>query len=204
MSSASASDYKPGEDEKANAAVGAAEYSYFKTKYSPLLGKMRDMSQSSGERKMLRGRANADTFQTLTGKNGLGITQVKAPDSTADMSSALLGQQLQAEDKSAKIQNQRQTNVLGTARKQASDAQSGMSQAARLEVSENLEKARANQIKQQATLSTVASIAGAGIGKGMENAKTTGKNTAGKTVKGSFMNPVDMDGNKLNYWGNKA
>lgn len=204
MSTASASDYKPSEQEKTNAAVGLAEYRYFKQNYSPLLVKMRDQSSSDGEKKILRNRANADTFQALTGKNSLGISQVQTPDYTSDMSSALLGQQLQAEDKGAKIQNQRQSNVLGTARKQASDSQSGMATAARLAASEDLAKIKAKQQKQMANLTAAAQIGGSALGKGLENMKTTGVDpTTNKTVKGSFLNPVDFEGNQLDFFGRK-
>ena len=62
------SDYQPSAAEKASAAVAMAENKYFKAKYDPLLQKMRDASKTDDSADVLRGRANADTMQTLAGK----------------------------------------------------------------------------------------------------------------------------------------
>ena len=61
------SEYKPSAAEKASAAVALAEHRYFKEKYDPLLQKMRDASKNDDSADVLRGRANADTMQTLAG-----------------------------------------------------------------------------------------------------------------------------------------
>ena len=53
------------------------------------------------------------------------------------------------------------TNVLGTARGQAADAQSGMAQASRLATSEALNRARARQDERSARNAAAAQIAGA-------------------------------------------
>lgn len=155
------SEYKPTEAEKASAAVAMAEYKTFKRKYDPLLQKMRDESKSDDPMKILRGRANADTMQALTTNQTYQGTQ--ANDLSSDMSQAYLGQMGQATDKGLGIKNQAQTNVLGIARKQAGDAQSGMAQASRLATSEALTRAKAKQDVRAAKAAAIGEVAGASL-----------------------------------------
>jgi hypothetical protein len=78
-----------------------------------------------------------------------------------DLSQALGGQLGIADASAKKIQNQMATNVLGTARGQASDAQSGMAQASRLATSDALNRAKANQQVRGARNDAIAQVAGA-------------------------------------------
>ena len=133
-------DYQATDAEKASAGVAKAELDYFKQKYDPLLQKQRDESFSDDNRRQLRGRANADTMQALTKDLSYGGTQQSG---TAGLqSNALLGQLGVAEKSAKDIQNTMQTNVLGTARGQAADAQTGMGKASRLATSDALTRAR--------------------------------------------------------------
>tara|TARA_B100000900_G_scaffold364842_1_gene339723 strand:+ start:606 stop:1175 length:570 start_codon:yes stop_codon:yes gene_type:complete len=152
-------DFKASDAEKASASVAKANYEFFKKNYDPLLRDMRDQSQSDDNRRALRGRANADTMQALTAQPSFARTQNVT--GAGDLSQAL-GGQLGVADASAKqIQNKATTNVLGIARGQAADAQSGMSQASRLATSEALNRARANQQVRDARNNAIAQTAGA-------------------------------------------
>ena len=178
------SEYKPTEAEKASAAVAMAEYKTFKKKYDPLLQQMRDKSKSDDPMKILRGRANADTMQALTENQTYRGTQ--ANDLSSDMSKAYLGQLGQATEKGLGIQNQAKTNVLGIARKQAGDAQSGMAQASRLATSEALTRAKAKQDVRAAKTAAIGEIAGSALSAASGN-NASGKNVFGEGKFGQFM-----------------
>jgi hypothetical protein len=91
------------------------------------------------------------------------------------MSQALQGQLGIAEKSGLDIQNKMKTNVLGTARGQAADAQSGMAQASRLETSTALNRARANQEVAQSKLNAAVKIGSKFVGQGLKNKSETGK-----------------------------
>ena len=204
-------DYKPSDGEKASASVAMAEYTYFKQKYDPLLQKMRDESLSTNDDKMLRGRANADTMQALT--SGSMAQQAMSGQGSEDLAQAYQGQLGIADSSAEDIRNKRQTNVLGIARGQAADAQSGMAQAANLQTSEALARAKNKQLVSSAKMTAVGQLAGATLMKGMQNKATTGQRDTGKvdadgkpimeTVKGSFFSPVNSAGQKQSSFGDR-
>ncbi len=164
-------EYEATPEEKASASVAKAQYDFFKANYGPLLRDMRDQSQSEDNRRALRGRGNADTMQALTSQPTFrGAQDISA---AGDLSQALGGQLGIADASAKKIQNQMATNVLGTARGQASDAQSGMAQASRLATSDALARAKSNQQVRGARNAAIAQVAGAGARK--YGAKTSNK-----------------------------
>jgi len=195
-------DYKPSEAEKANAAVARAEYTRFKQKYDPLLQRMRDQSLTEDTTSTLRARANADTMQALTSQPTLQQTQNVSAGS--DMAQALQGQLGVANQSGKEIQNKMQTGVLGTARGQAANAQTGMSKASRLATSEALTRAKANQDVANAKLAAVGQMAGTTLGAGLKNMRTVDarvdaqgnvmKNPDGstQTISGSFFTPAQQ------------
>ena len=185
-------DYKPSEADKANAAVALAEYNRFKEKYDPLLVQMRDKSLSDDATTTLRARANADTMQALT--NDIGFQQTQNVSAGSDMSKGLQGQLGVANTSGLGIQNQMQTNVLGTARGQAADAQKGMANASRLATSEALSRAKAKQDVANAKFNMAGQLAGSVIGSGLQNMQTRGVDGR----KGSFFKPVDYQGEEVN------
>lgn len=205
-------DYEPSEAERASASVAMAEYRYFKDKYDPLLQQMRDKSMNEDVASGLRGRANADTMQALTSQPN--YQQTQSSTATGDMSQAYQGQ-LGAANKSAKqVQNTMRTNVLGTARGQAADAQTGMAQASRLATSQALQRAKSKQQVAQAKYNAAGQIAGAALMQGFENMGTSAEvdgAMAGdgmgppepKTVSGGFFSPVDSSGQKVTGFGNR-
>lgn len=205
-------DYEPSEGEKASAAVAMAEYKYFKEKYDPLLQKMRDESLTDKVDKTLRARANADTMQALT--SGPMARQSLTGQGADDLATGYQGQ-LGAADKAAEeIRNQKQMNVLGIARKQAADAQSGMTQAANLSASEALTRAKNKQLVADAKMTAAGQVAGAALAQGLDNMSTEGTKMVNVgdekfpelkevTTKGSFFSPVDDKGNKLSGFGSR-
>ena len=200
-------DYQASEGEKASASVAMAEYTYFKQKYDPLLQKMRDDSLGTNDDKTLRGRANADTMQALT--SAPMAQQAMSGQGSEDLAQAYQGQ-LGIADKSAEdIRNKKQMNVLGTARGQASDAQSGMAQAANLATSEALERAKNKQMVSQAKMTAIGQVAGAALAQGMANKQTTGQKMGAngmgppQEVKGSFFSPVNDAGQKVSGFNNR-
>jgi len=161
------SKYKPTKAEQASASVALAEYTYFKEKYGPLLREMRDQSLTEDTTSTLRGRANADTMQALSSTPQYQNTQQLGR--AGDMAQAYQGQLGIANQAGKDIQNKMQTNVLGTARGQAADAQTGMAQASRLATSEALTRAKANQDVRQAKINAAVDVASAVVEEGEKN-----------------------------------
>lgn len=194
-------DYEASEAEKASASVAMAEYQYFKQRYDPLLRQMRDKSMSEDIGSTLRGRANADTMQALTSQPSYQATQ--STTATGDMAQAYQGQLGVANRNAKQIQNTMRTNVLGTARGQAADAQTGMAQASRLATSEALTRAKANQQVAQAKANAAGQIAGSLLMQGADNMSTKGEKMAGdgmgppEEVRGTFFTPVNSQGQQV-------
>jgi hypothetical protein len=194
-------DYEPSEAERASASVAMAEYQYFKQRYDPLLQQMRDKSMTEDIGSNLRGRANADTMQALTSQPTYGATQ--STTATGDMAQAYQGQLGVANQSAKQIQNTMRTNVLGTARGQAADAQTGMAQASRLATSEALSRAKAKQTVAMAKHQAAGQIAGALLMQGADNMSTKGEKMAGdgmgppEEVRGSFFTPVNSQGQQV-------
>lgn len=189
---------KPSEADKVNASVAMAEYNNFKRKYDPLLQKMRDESLTEDTTSMLRSRSNADTMQALT--ENLSLQGSQRIDAGSDMAQATQSQLGQATLKGEQLKNRMQSNVLGTARGQAADAQRGMANASRLATSEALAKAKAKQDVSMAKFNAAAQVGTAFAAQGMDNMSTQ---SADGSVKGSFMSPVNSEGEKVQGFGNR-
>ena len=158
-------DYEASAAEKASAAVAKAEYDYFKQNYEPLLLEMRDKAQHEDYRSPIRGRANADVAQALSSAYTGAAKAWSTTDvgTYEDMGKAWIGQLTSADAAALDVKNTMSTGVLGTARKQAAEAQTGMAQASRLETSSLLNKAKTNQQVAQAKFDAGVSLAGATI-----------------------------------------
>jgi hypothetical protein len=194
------SDYQPSASDKASASVAMAEYEYFKQQYDPLLREMRDKSMTEDVASGLRGRANADVMQALSGPS---YQAAARGDGGGDLSQALQGQTNVANIRAQEVQNRMRTNVLGTARGQAADAQTGMAEAARLGTSAALERARANQQVAQAKYSAAGQVAGAALMQGLDNMSTSGLDAQGNPVQGGFFTPVNDQGQRVTGFKNR-
>lgn len=150
-------DYQPGETEKIQSAIAKADQDYFESTYDPLLREMRDEARSSNRQQTLRGRAQADTMQALTGQPlAPGVTS--AVDNAANMASGAIGQMLSANVTAKGVKDQEGLNVLGIARGQAADAGSALAQASKLERSETLARAAEKQTVRRANKAALANI----------------------------------------------
>ena len=213
------SDYVASPAEQASAAVAMAENKYFKEKYDPLLQNMRDSSLKDDSADVLRGRANADTMQTLA--SGASYDRAATAASGGEEAQAYQAQLAQADKAGLTIKNNAQLGVLGTARGQAADAQTGMTAAGSMGASRVLTKADASQTKRSAKTAALGQIGTSLILQGGKNMKTGGKtmfekdakgndtttpmkNKDGsvmKTEKGSFFAPRDEEGNSVTGFG---
>lgn len=160
-------DYKPSEAEKTQAAVSKAEKDYFDQKYGPLLREMRDLADKEDFSATAKGRAQADTMQALTSRPS--IQAARSVDSAANLASAAGSQQAQADFQALQAKRQRQVGVLGTARGQAADATTGLSRAAQIQSTKDLEFAKARQQERDARFAAGLKIATTGIQQAMAN-----------------------------------
>jgi len=135
-------DYKPSEVEKTQARIAKEDQDYFKQTYDPLLLRMRDKSKSQDTRQTLRGRAQADTMQAMTG-GPLSLGAVSGVDTSANRALGAVGNILRANVVAGDVAANEGVGVLATARGQAADAGSGLAKAAKLARSEDLNRATA-------------------------------------------------------------
>lgn len=163
-------EYQASEQEKTSAAVSQAEKQYFDQTYGPLLREMRDLSEKEDLGSLGRGTAQADTMQALSATPTLAGT--RSIDQAADLASAAAAQQLQGSGQALAAQRERQIGVLGTARGQAADAQSGLAKAAKIQSTKQLEAARAKQMVRQAKFNAAEQIGGALLAQGQKNMAT--------------------------------
>ena len=164
-------DYKPSELEKAQAAIASEEQRYFEQTYQPLLQRQRDIAAKEKFAPTLKGRAQADTMQALTGQSDLSLSQ--GLGQSGNIALGAIGNQLAANTDAANASAESQLNVLGTATGQRMTAGDALANAARLKQSEDLSKAQAKQTvrlaRNQALFNigkNVASMGAANIGSG--------------------------------------
>lgn len=184
-------DYQPGEDAKAAASVALAEYNRFKTKFDPLLREMRDRDVSDEVGSIVRGRANADAMQTLTDPENLSLQSLGNADIEGAVGEGLTGNLQQATEQVQTAENEQDLGVLSAARGQAATAQSGLSQAARLESNERLQEARRKQSSAQTLIDAGVKLGTAVLGSGIRNKMGGGDffTPNASTVEGEFSAP---------------
>jgi hypothetical protein len=155
-------DYQPSEVEKVQARIAKADQEFFQQTYDPLLQKMRDDSLKQDTQATLRGRAQADTMQALTG-DGSNLNLARGVDTTADAAMGAVGNILQANVLARDVKDKMQTNVLGIARGQAADAGSGLASSSKLARAEDLNRASARLSRAQNIMGNIGKIGSAGI-----------------------------------------
>lgn len=158
MSKPKSSEYKASEQEKALASVSLAEKNYFRQKYLPKLTQLRDRASTEDYESVATGRAQADTMQALSGRPSLAAS--RSVDSAADMASAAGAQALQGRTQGLAAQRGDQVNVLKNARGMAADAQSGLSKAARISSTKQLQFAQAKQNRRNANFRAATQLVG--------------------------------------------
>lgn len=177
-------DYQPSETEKTQAAIAAADQRYFKKTYDPLLREMRDQAATEKVAPTLRGRAQADTMQALTGQTNLGLVQ--GLGQTRNIASGAVGQILSANQAAKGVKTAQQVGVLGAARGQAADAGDALAQASRLARSEGLAKAKAKQDVRLSRNNMLFDLGRSGFRQAMSNISQTGdwRYSRGQAIKG--------------------
>jgi hypothetical protein len=160
-SSVKKSDYKASAEEQALASVSLADKTFFRENYLPKLTELRDQSTQQDYQGVARGRAQADTMQVLASKPSLLATQ--SVDAAADLASAASSMQLAGSAQGLAGQRQDQTNVLKNARGLSATATSGLSQAARIGMTDTLAKAGRKQSRRMARLDSMSKLAAQGI-----------------------------------------
>ena len=187
-------DYQPSETEKTQAAIAAADQRYFEKTYDPLLREMRDQAATEKVAPTLRGRAQADTMQALTGQTNLGLVQ--GLGQSRNIASGAVGQMLSANQAAKGVKTAQQVGVLGTARGQAADAGDALAQASRLARSEGLAKAKAKQDVRLSKNNMKFDLGKAFGLKGLENFQQTG--TFGSGLGGAVANASGFQGKNVN------
>jgi hypothetical protein len=182
LSKPKSSEYKASEQEKALASVSLAEKNYFRQKYLPKLRELRDRSMTEDYQGVATGRAQADTMQALS-RPSLRATQ--AVDTAANMASAAGAQALQGRAQGLTAQRADQVNVLKNARGMQADAQQGLSRAARIESTKQLQFAQAKQNRRNANFALGTKLIGQ---MGENRQENLGYKDAGSTLenKGFF------------------
>tara|TARA_Y100000361_G_C11137508_1_gene332938 strand:+ start:524 stop:1198 length:675 start_codon:yes stop_codon:yes gene_type:complete len=168
------SEYKPSETEKTQAAIAAADERYFRQTYDPLLQELRDKAATEDVAATLRGRAQADTYQALTG-GGADIGAAEDIGTAANLAVGATGQILDANRAAKDAKVTEQVGVLGTARGQAADAGDALAKASKLARSEGLAKAQAKQTVRMARRKAAFDIGSALGQQGLKNLGKTGK-----------------------------
>ena len=165
MSGPKKSEYKASEQEKVLAAVSLADKNYFREKYLPVLTELRDRATMENYEGVATGRAQADTMQALSRPS---LEAVRSVDTAANMASAAGAQALQGRAQGLAAKRGDQVNVLKNARGMAADAQQGLSRAARIESTKQLEFARAKQARRNANFGAATQL----IGMASDNRQT--------------------------------
>lgn len=161
------SEYAASEQEKALASVSLAEKNYFREKYLPKLTQLRDRSSTENYESVATGRAQADTMQALSRPS---LQASQAVDTAANMASAAGAQALQGRAQGLTAKRGDQVNVLKNARGMAADAQSGLSKAARIESTKQLQFAQAKQNRRNANFAMGTKLLAGAIEKDKQNA----------------------------------
>jgi len=160
------SEYKASDQEKALASVSLAEKNYFRQKYLPKLTQLRDRASTENYESVATGRAQADTMQALSRPS---LQAAQSVDTAANMASAAGAQALQGRAQGLTAQRGDQVNVLKNARGMAADAQSGLSKAARIESTKQLQFAQAKQNRRNANFAMGTKLLGGAIEKDKAN-----------------------------------
>lgn len=181
-------DYGPSATEQIQASIAKADVDYFASTYDPLLVEMRDKAATEDVASTLRGRAQADTMQALTGPQaqggGAGLSIAEDTQHAANLAIGATGQILAANQAAKDVKVTEQVGVLGTVRGQAADAGDALARSARLATSEGLSKAKAKQDVRLARRGAAFKVGIAVGGKMLKNIGETGSFLSAKTGMG--------------------
>lgn len=175
------SEYQASEQEKVLASTSLADKKYFQEKYLPKLTELRDRSTKEDYEGVATSRAQADTMQALSARPTLRAAQ--SVDSAAEMASAAGAQALQGRAQGLMAKRGDQVNVLKNARGMQADAQQGLSRAARIESTKQLQFAKAKQARRNANFAVVTDLSAGVVDRDRKG-------------KGGFLGPDSVFGKK--------
>lgn len=150
-----ASEFKASAQEGALASVSMAEKNFFRGNYLPKLTGLRDRANRENYESVATGRAQADTMQALSRPS---LAATRAVDASANLASAAGAQALQGRYQGLVAKRGDQVNVLKNARGMQADAQQGLSRAAKIESSKQLQLAKAKQTRRNANFNFATTV----------------------------------------------
>ena len=171
-------EYKPSETEKTQAAIAAEEQRYFENTYQPLFLKQMEKAATSKLAPTFRGRAQADTMETLTGA-GPNINLVRGVDTAANLASGAIANIAAGSAQASQASQKDQFNALGQSLGLGSSASSGLASAARLGASRGLADAAAAQKVRLARNNAKFQAVKAAASMGMSNLASGGSFSSG-------------------------
>ena len=175
-----ASDYKPTEAEKTQAAVASAEWQRWTTNYGGILPEISRQLQQENVRSNLRSRAGADVMQTVV---PISLARTKDLGFTSDVEQARLQSLSQADTQASDFQNKAQADVLAMGQQQKSISNRGFSQLAKIEQGTALKRLADEQRGDIARANNILQIAKSVVSSGQSNIETGG----------SFFQPKMLD-----------
>lgn len=194
-------EYAPSETEKTQAAIAAEEQRYFENTYQPLFLKQMEKAATSKLAPTFRGRAQADTMETLTGA-GPNINLVRGVDTAANLASGAIANIAAGSAQASQASQKDQFNALGQSLGLGSSASSGLASAARLGASRGLADAAAAQKVRLARNNAKFQAVKSAASMGMSNIASGGSFFKGKGI------GVDEDGKlepfDTNFFGRRV
>ena len=151
--------YKASEAEKTEARIASQEYKDYKRKYEPMLADWREDSKKDFTG-TLKSRANADVAQSDVMSLGSTENSYIGGERAKIATKAMLNAAVTGKD----VRDTSRTSVLAAGRKQVSQTQTGLGQAARIGASNIIADARNQMLVSGARAGMLGQIAG-GIGK---------------------------------------
>jgi hypothetical protein len=158
-------DYEPTASDKALAKQNYKDWQKFQDLYNPKLLELKAASESGDVTRTLKGRANADTMQKVSGPSYVAATKT---DNAGLLGSALSGQLGDAGAKGKKFQNDLQTSILATRQGQAGVANQGLTALAKMDTTERLKSLENKQMVDAARSKMTGQLAMASLSAGNE------------------------------------
>lgn len=193
-------EYAPSATEKAQAAIAAEEQRYFENTYQPLFLKQLEKSANSRLAPTFRGRAQADTMETLTG-GGPNISLVNAVDTAANLASGAVSNIAEGNVRASRASQKDQFNALGQSLGLGSSASSGLAAAARIDASRGLADAAAANKVRLARNNAKFGVVKAAAGMGMSNIASGGSFFKGRGV--GVNDAGKLEGFDTNFFGQR-
>lgn len=215
---------RPSESELAQARIAVAKDQRFNAVFRPLEQaaiKELDTANAATRSAMLAGRQNSDLEQaagqaaatgmqadTRAGTFGSGATQERGLRLAGATEQAKDATKVRADQTARDSIDQDTMNVIKTGQGVARSSQAAFSHSARLANSEAISKLQAAQIKDQARVNAIGTVASAGLAKGMHTYnRALGKQNSGALQGAYKTDTADLNGFEKwvrNRWGSEV